>query len=514
MRNIWLIFITVILLLLTGCAKQENKETAESLAQWAIKEIEVKDNHINLADSYPGLDVTFTWSIDQPDRIDFTKNILVPTSVEVTVLLTVTVNYQGENVSESASIVIEALELGEEPGEEPVEEPVEEPNEEPDVDPDVFNEADEIAIEFISQISRFIRQDYYIATEFPDFGGSSVTWESSHPEYFSHEGKYTAPFVDVVITISYTVTTTTPALTKSFSKEFTVYKMNNFERNNFIKKYLQDNLTSNGLLKLTDILPTSIGVLGVTLSWYDANKTLVTSLNDVTTYIIPNVGVDLRLKVVTSDYQFELPIRYQTLESNLQAVMRTITSVDLVKEMKVGWNLGNTFDSPSETGWGNPQTTKAMIDAVKAAGFNVLRFPVTWEGHFTEGGDYLIDEDWINRVQELINYAIDKNTFVIINMHHERWNSTSYLNQDRASLIMEKLWLQIGIRFAAYDEHLIFEGMNEPRIYEASDSIQWGGNAEAFAVINHLNQVFVSTIRSLGGNNQYRHLMVTGNGGG
>ncbi len=193
--------------------------------------------------------------------------------------------------------------------------------------------------------------------------------------------------------------------------------------------------------------------------------------------------------------------------------MRNIKSNDLIKEMRAGWNLGNTFDAPGETLWGNPRTTKEMIDFVKAAGFNVIRIPVTWEGHFNIH-TYQIDSNYLNRVQEVVDYAIDGKTFVIINMHHERWNDTTYENQELGSLIMEKLWTQIAIRFQGYDEHLIFEGMNEPRKYNASSSIQWGGDKETFDVINHFNQVFVDTIRKAPGNNKKRHLMITTCGGG
>ena len=173
-------------------------------------------------------------------------------------------------------------------------------------------------------------------------------------------------------------------------------------------------------------------------------------------------------------------------ELHLQAL--DINSIDLIKELKVGFNIGNTLDAPSEIAWGNPLITKSLLDTIKKAGFNLIRIPITWEGHFINSGEYLINEAYLDRIQEVINYAIDDNTYVIINMHHERWNKTTYENLAKASLIMEKLWQQIGRRCASCDEHLLFEGMNEPRNYDASDTIQWGGNQEAFTVINELNQ--------------------------
>lgn len=199
--------------------------------------------------------------------------------------------------------------------------------------------------------------------------------------------------------------------------------------------------------------------------------------------------------------------------------MRDISSIELIKEMKIGWNLGNTFDSVIdgytgdesvtdwETAWGQPVTTKAMIDNVKNQGFNVLRLPVTWEGKFGEGPEYTIREDWLARVKEIIDYAYDNDMFVILNMHHEEWNMPTASNEAAADEILRSLWTQIADYFKNYDEKLIFEGMNEPRL--KNTPMEWnGGNEEARSVINNWNAAFVETIRSTGGNNEKRHLMI------
>lgn len=202
------------------------------------------------------------------------------------------------------------------------------------------------------------------------------------------------------------------------------------------------------------------------------------------------------------------------------APMRDIPSTELVKEMKVGWNLGNTLDStitnpkgtelPSdwETAWGQPVTTKAMIDSVAAQGFNVLRVPITWEGKFGEGPDYTIDPDWLARVNEIVDYGIDDDMFVIINVHHEEWHMPTYENEAAAQEILTALWAQIADHFKDYNEKLIFEGLNEPRL--KGTPMEWnGGNDEARDVINHWNAAFVEAVRNSGGNNKLRHLMVT-----
>lgn len=199
--------------------------------------------------------------------------------------------------------------------------------------------------------------------------------------------------------------------------------------------------------------------------------------------------------------------------------MRDMTAAQVVAEMKIGWNLGNTLDavnesipagseiSKYETAWGNPVTTKTMIDMVKNAGFNVLRVPVTWFQHLGEAPDYTIDEAWLDRVQEVVNYGIDNDMYVILNLHHEEWHMPTYDNLEAAKTQLAAVWKQIAERFGGYDEHLIFEGMNEPRL--KGTPLEWtGGDEESRDCINQLNQVFVDTIRASGKNNPKRSLMV------
>ncbi|MCM1579265.1 MAG: glycoside hydrolase family 5 protein, partial [Ruminococcus sp.] len=160
-----------------------------------------------------------------------------------------------------------------------------------------------------------------------------------------------------------------------------------------------------------------------------------------------------------------------------------------------------------ETAWGQPVTTKRLIDSVKAQGFNVLRLPVTWEGKFGEAPDYTINEDWLARVKEVVDYAFANDMFVILNAHHEEWNNPDKDNEAAADEILRALWAQIAEYFKDYNEKLIFEGMNEPRL--KGTPMEWtGGNAEAREVINHWNASFVETVRTAGGNNPKRHLMI------
>lgn len=197
-----------------------------------------------------------------------------------------------------------------------------------------------------------------------------------------------------------------------------------------------------------------------------------------------------------------------------------------VRDMKIGWSLGNTLDAfltggyanelDSETCWVSVATTKEMIDDIYAAGFRTMRVPVTWHGHFVDD-DFTISEVWLNRVQEIVDYGIDNGMYIILNIHHDTqedcyFPDTAHLEQ--SIRYITAIWTQLSVRFADYDEHLIFEGMNEPRLVGSSHEWWIDNNSEecldAIACINTLNQVFVNTVRAGGGNNGSRYLMVPG----
>ena len=221
----------------------------------------------------------------------------------------------------------------------------------------------------------------------------------------------------------------------------------------------------------------------------------------------------------------DLALHKQILLGNLELLepptqMRDLTASQLLDEITIGWNLGNTLDATttswlpnptpaqSETAWGCPMTTKAMIDKVKEGGFNTVRVPVSWIDHTGSAPEYRIDEAWMNRVQEVVNYVIDNDMYCILNIHHENdWLIPTNAQKDSVNARLDAIWTQIATRFGSYDEHLIFEGMNEPRL--VGDPNEWnGGNQEARQVINSYNQTFVNTVRATGGNNAIRCLMV------
>ena len=207
------------------------------------------------------------------------------------------------------------------------------------------------------------------------------------------------------------------------------------------------------------------------------------------------------------------------------------TATQVVSDMTVGWNIGNSLDSYSqaytypattlnETYWGNPATTKALIDEVAKAGFNTIRVPVSW-GQYTTGSNYQIPDFVMNRVKEVVDYAIANDMYVILNSHHDINSEKCFYvpnnaNKSRSEAYFKSIWTQIGTAFKNYDYHLVFETMNEPRLVGHGEEWWFPRNnpssdiREAVACINDYNQVALDAIRATGGNNAQRCVMVPG----
>lgn len=191
--------------------------------------------------------------------------------------------------------------------------------------------------------------------------------------------------------------------------------------------------------------------------------------------------------------------------------MRNLSSMEFVADMGAGWNLGNALDTENtdETAWGNPRTTQRMIDEIARMGFRTLRVPVTWRFHMGEGPDYKIDAEWLDRVEEVANYALANKMYVIINIHHDDpWIIPTYAEAEGVRMKLAKVWTQIAERFKKYGDYLIFETLNEPR-YEGSPEEWNGGTVEGREVVNQYHKVSVDAIRATGGNNATRKLMVS-----
>jgi len=150
-----------------------------------------------------------------------------------------------------------------------------------------------------------------------------------------------------------------------------------------------------------------------------------------------------------------------------------------------------------------------MFELLVETGFKSLRIPVTWQNFIGDGPEFEIDEAFMNRVQEVVDYGYDLGLYVILNTHHENWQHPIQENYEDVKLKLIAVWEQIAYRFGGYSERLIFEGMNEPRL--KGEPEEWiGGTQEARDIINGWNQAFVDTVRNSGhGNNDKRWLMVT-----
>lgn len=200
-------------------------------------------------------------------------------------------------------------------------------------------------------------------------------------------------------------------------------------------------------------------------------------------------------------------------------------ALQFVEDMQLGWSLGNTFDASNcgvsdeleyESAWNGMVTTKEMIHTIAEAGFKTIRIPVSWHNHVDE--NYQISEVWMNRVQEVVDWAMEEDMYVILNIHHdneEGFMYPSYAHMEQSKKYVQTVWKQIAERFAEYDERLIFETLNEPR--QTGTDHEWWINAnsevgkECVDSVNQLNQVAVDTIRGNGnGYNTSRYIMVPG----
>ncbi|MDR3344391.1 MAG: glycoside hydrolase family 5 protein [Oscillospiraceae bacterium] len=186
-------------------------------------------------------------------------------------------------------------------------------------------------------------------------------------------------------------------------------------------------------------------------------------------------------------------------------------------ELGVGWNMGNALEATipgfagaeTETLWGSPKITKAVVDKVKAAGFSTVRIPITWAPHLGPAPDYTIDAAWLDRVQEVVDFSYGNGLYTIINMHHDdmTWFIPDPQHEDATTAEFTKLWEQIAARFEPYGDHLIFEAANEPRV--VGSLLEWaGGTPSQHKVVNRLNRAFVDVVRRSGGNNAERWLLL------
>lgn len=203
--------------------------------------------------------------------------------------------------------------------------------------------------------------------------------------------------------------------------------------------------------------------------------------------------------------------------------MYNMTTQEFVDSMGTGINLGNTFESCGawinsdsvtnyETGWGSPVVTKEMIEGYKNEGFGVLRIPVAWSNMMQE--DYQIHPDYLARVKEVVEWALEADMAVILNIHWDGgWWEDFPTDKENCMEKYTAIWTQLCEAFGEYGDRLMFESLNE----EAGWSSIWDRytgteeqKTESYALVNELNQTFVDLVRSTDGNNAQRHLLIAG----
>jgi len=185
-----------------------------------------------------------------------------------------------------------------------------------------------------------------------------------------------------------------------------------------------------------------------------------------------------------------------------------LDAVPYSQKMGAGWNLGNSLEAMgpgNETSWGNPVVTQQLINSVKAAGFKTIRIPVAWSV-FSNASNYTIDSAWLNRVEEVVNYALNADMYVIMNEHWDGgWlNHPFYSNQQSLNKRLSTMWTQIANHFRNYDHRLLFAGTNEVM----NDGDYGTPTQEMVSVQNSFNQTFVNAVRATGGKNADRYLVV------
>ncbi len=191
------------------------------------------------------------------------------------------------------------------------------------------------------------------------------------------------------------------------------------------------------------------------------------------------------------------------------------------KEMGLGFNLGNYLDATggsglnSESSWrGGQKITKEMVTALKDAGVKTVRVPVSWSNHITDKNNYTIDSAWLDRVKEVVDYAISQNMKVIVNIHHDNKSEKALASgtgyavtsdkdlKSKSANFIQKVWIQIAEKFKDYDENIVFELLNEPRC--VGTNREWSGpTSDDLNCVTYYEQVALDAIRNIAGDKKH-----------
>ena len=180
-------------------------------------------------------------------------------------------------------------------------------------------------------------------------------------------------------------------------------------------------------------------------------------------------------------------------------------AVQLAAKFKLGWNIGNTMEAPGgETAWGNPPITESYIKFVKKSGFTAIRIPCAWDLHVDDPATAHIDTNWLKRVKQVVGYCVNNGMYVLLNIHWDGgWLEQNCIaaKKDSVNAKQKAFWEQIATEMRDFDEHLMFASANEPNT---------NNSAAQMAVLMSYHQTFVNAVRSTGGRNTYRTLVIQG----
>lgn len=179
-----------------------------------------------------------------------------------------------------------------------------------------------------------------------------------------------------------------------------------------------------------------------------------------------------------------------------------------VQDMQPGWNLGNTLDATGidETTWGNPRVTKELIEQIAAQGYKSIRIPITWDQHIGDAPNYTIEPAYMNRVQEVVDWALDADLYVMINIHHDSWLWVSHMEKKHDEVLAryQATWTQIADRFKDHSNKLMFESINEPRFTDGGTEDRAKQNEMLYELLTSFHKI----VRESGGKNAVRPLVL------
>lgn len=349
---------------------------------------------------------------------------------------------------------------------------------------------------------------------------SNVDWQMSSSESWcvlsASSGKSGTHQIEVNVTANATNDTRQAVVTilaGSITKAITVTQA---KTPLLIVKQSAYNVTAQGGQITVEMQVTDPHTVKINNDWItQVSSRAVSSVSEVFT-IQANAGILSRTGTITftmNGLTETVTIVQEAADAHIPADQTGMSSdaKTLAAKIKLGWNLGNTLEVPftsgGETGWGNEKTTEALIKAVKAAGFNAIRIPCAWDSYIEDPSNYTIKASWLARVKEVVDYCVSNDVYAILNIHWDGgWLETNptYAKQEEVNKKQAALWKQIAVQFRNYDEHLLFAGTNEVHV----ENVYTEPTTENNTVQQSYNQTFVDAVRSTGGKNAYRNLIV------